>query len=303
MTENRLPILDCHQHFYDSRELKYPVFQQRSAGFESLVGDYSALPRAYLPEDYRRDIGEAAVAGTIWLEFISEDPLAEARWAENLAETERLPSGMVVSADFSSPSLQKALDEYSAMPHIRCVRQHLGWHPTNSQLRFAQSPDLLTNENWHLGLQQLRKFGLVCELEIFAPQLRDFASVAGKHPDLQFVLPLMGWPLDISDEGRSQWKRDLSLAAANPNVAVKIFGLECIFGIDWTLPQVRPWILDAIDMFGPSRSMFASHLPICKLSCSFQELYQRYLEIIHDFTIAEKRELFHDSAVSVYRLK
>jgi site-specific DNA recombinase len=30
------------------------------------------------------------------------------------------------------------------------------------------------------------------------------------------------------------------------NVAVKIFGMECIFGLDWTVDRVRPWILDTI---------------------------------------------------------
>ena len=55
MDDAALPILDCHQHFYDARRLHYPVFAQRSAGFEALVGDYGALPRVYRPEDYAQD--------------------------------------------------------------------------------------------------------------------------------------------------------------------------------------------------------------------------------------------------------
>ena len=56
MESHGLPIIDCHQHFIDARRLRYPVFMQRSAGFEALVGDYEALPRVYLPEDYARDV-------------------------------------------------------------------------------------------------------------------------------------------------------------------------------------------------------------------------------------------------------
>ena len=56
MANEALPILDCHQHFIDARRLTYPVFAQRSAGFEALVGDYAALPRVYLPQDYARDV-------------------------------------------------------------------------------------------------------------------------------------------------------------------------------------------------------------------------------------------------------
>jgi hypothetical protein len=42
-------MIDCHVHFIDASRFRYPIFPQRSAGFEALVGDYSALPRRYLP--------------------------------------------------------------------------------------------------------------------------------------------------------------------------------------------------------------------------------------------------------------
>lgn len=76
---NGFPILDCHQHLFDVQRLRYSVFAQRSAGFEALVGDHSALPRIYLPEDYERDTADLNVVKTVWAEFISDDPLSEAR--------------------------------------------------------------------------------------------------------------------------------------------------------------------------------------------------------------------------------
>jgi hypothetical protein len=45
--------------------LRYPVFMQRSAGFETLVGDYGALPRVNLPEDYARDVDGLGVVKTV----------------------------------------------------------------------------------------------------------------------------------------------------------------------------------------------------------------------------------------------
>ena len=89
---------------------------------------------------------------------------------------------------------------------------------------------------------------------------------------------------------------------AYPNVALKIFGMECIFGVGWTTAQVRPWILDAIEIFGPNRCMFASHMPICGLACSFEQLHAAYGEIIDGFTLTEKRQLMHDTAAKLYRI-
>jgi predicted TIM-barrel fold metal-dependent hydrolase len=91
MENQALPIIDCHQHFIDSRRLRYPVFMQRSAGFEALVGDYSALPRVYLPEDYARDVNGLGVVKTVWAEFISDDPMGEVTWAQELVHTTGRP--------------------------------------------------------------------------------------------------------------------------------------------------------------------------------------------------------------------
>jgi len=302
MASEKPAILDCHQHFYDATRFRYPVFETRSAGFEALVGDYSSLPRVYLPEDYARDTKGLNVVQTVWAEFISDDPAGEVRSANELAVATGRPNGLIARVDFLDPRLNRVLDEYVSLGRVRCVRQHLGWHPSNPALRFAARPDLLSDDVWRAGIAALRGRGFVCELEIFTPQLRDLMPVVVAYPDLQFVLPVMGWPLDLTDDGHRNWKHDLAALSACPNVAVKIFAMECIFGIRWTVPQVRPWILETIEMFGPARCMFASHMPLCTLACSIQQLYERYFEIIADFSGSEKSQLLHDTAAKVYRI-
>jgi predicted TIM-barrel fold metal-dependent hydrolase len=126
--------------------------------------------------------------------------------------------------------------------------------------------------------------------------------VAAAYPDIQFVLPVMGWPVDLTDDGNKGWRRALGALSACSNLAVKIFAMECIFGIRWTVPQVRPWILETIEIFGPARCMLASHMPICRLACSIQQLYDAYFEIIADFSASEKSQLLHDTAAKVYRI-
>jgi predicted TIM-barrel fold metal-dependent hydrolase len=158
------------------------VFAQRSAGFEELVGDYSALPSTYLPEDYARDTQGLNVVGTVWAEFISDNPADEVRWANELMHAATRPTGMIALVDFLSPDLKHTLDAYASTQHVRCVRQHMGWHPENPLLRYAQRPDLLSDPAWRRGIDLLRGRGLLCEIEIFAPQLREFASVAAAYP-------------------------------------------------------------------------------------------------------------------------
>ena len=126
--------------------------------------------------------------------------------------------------------------------------------------------------------------------------------MAASYPEIQFVLPVMGWPIDLTSNGHETWKRALAAVGACDNVAIKIFGMECIFGIHWTVALIRPWILDAVELFGPHRCMFASHLPICNLACSVQQLYAAYLEVIAGFSASEKRQMLHDTAAEIYGL-
>ncbi|BAN27932.1 amidohydrolase family protein [Caballeronia insecticola] len=302
MNDETLAILDCHQHFYDAARLRYPVFEQRSAGFEALVGDYAAMPRVYLPDDYARDTQGFDIAATMWAEFISTDAAGEVQWANEMLDGAAHAAGMIAMIDFAAHDVARTLDQYASIERIRCVRQHIAWHPSNAALRFASRPDLMSDAQWLRGIDVLNGRAFVCELEVFAPQLRDLTTLVRAHPSIQFVLPVMGWPLDLSREGRAVWKRDLAALAASPNVALKIFGLECIFGIHWTLDVTRSWMLDAIECFGPARSMFASHMPIAKLACSFEQLYDAYLKTIAGFTLAEKRTMLHDTAARIYRI-
>ena len=102
--------------------------------------------------------------------------------------------------------------------------------------------------------------------------------MAARYPDIQFVMPVMGWPVDLTSDGHETWKRALATVSACENVAIKIFGMECIFGIHWTVAQIRTrGYLMPLSSSGPNRCMFASHLPICKLACSAQQLYAAYL--------------------------
>ena len=297
-----MSIVDCHVHFIDAGQFRYPIFPERSAGFEALVGDYSALPRRYLPADYLADAAGLHIDGTVCAEFMSSTPFEELRWAQSLADASGHPSGTIACVDFRDPDVEHTIEAYRALGRVRAVRQHLAWHPTSDLLRFAQAPDLLDDVDWRRGLASLRIHDLACEIEIFATQLADLTRVARNFPDLRFILPMMGWPIDLTEQGFRAWRSDMAGLARCANVAVKIFGAECIFGLNWTVPQIRPWVLTTIELFGPTRCMFASLMPIAALSRPMQDVYRAYEEIVEGFTPSERRHLFHDTAKSNYRV-
>jgi predicted TIM-barrel fold metal-dependent hydrolase len=50
--------------------------------------------------------------------------------------------------------------------------------------------------------------------------------------------------------------------------------------------------LTAIDIFGVSRCMFGSHMPVAKLSTGFADLYDRYAQLVAGFSTSETDEIF-----------
>jgi predicted TIM-barrel fold metal-dependent hydrolase len=71
---------------------------------------------------------------------------------------------------------------------------------------------------------------------------------------------------------------------------------------DWTIDLIRPFLLEAIDMFGPGRCLFASDYPTDKLFGSFDRHLDAYSEIVSAFSEDERRAMFGGNAVRVYRM-
>jgi len=107
---------------------------------------------------------------------------------------------------------------------------------------------------------------------------------------------VMGWPLDISAEGRARWQADVAALARCDNTVASISAAECIFGLGWTVEQVRPWMLWLVESFGPARAMLGSHLPITGLSHGFAPLYDAYETILAGFSDDETDRLFRGTA-------
>ena len=83
------------------------------------------------------------------------------------------------------------------------------------------------------------------------------------------------------------------------NVATRIDAIGTIFG-DWTLSQIRPWLLEVAGIFGPPRCMLGSDLPIENLRSGFGPLYAAYDAIFSAFSDDERAWLFHRTAERWY---
>src|SRR4029078_5347932 len=97
---------------------------------------------------------------------------------------------------------------------------------------------------------------------------------------------------------RSAWHAAMGRLAACGHVAGKISGLG---NLDH--PARREVTLALVEQFGARRGMFASNYPVDSLRDSFDSIWRSCDDITRAFSDDERRALFHDNAMRIYRMQ
>jgi len=109
-----------------------------------------------------------------------------------------------------------------------------------------------------------------------------------------------------ANETLQVWRAGVKALDALPNVFVKISMLPFVlngFEKDEKLrQQVKALALELIQLFGSTRSMFATNFPADKDSVSVEFLWKFFQEIVADLSQEAQTDLFYSTAVKVYRL-
>ncbi|CAN5257889.1 amidohydrolase [soil metagenome] len=295
------PIIDAHHHFWDIGKNYLPwLCDEPPIPFR--YGDYTALKRNYLPADYRADSAGFTIAGTVFVEteWDPRDPVGETRWVHALAAQEGVPSAIVCQAWLDRDDVEETLAAQSAFPLVRGIRHK----PRAARSLGEVTPDLpgsMTDPVWRRGFALLSRYGLSFDLQTPWWHFRQALDLAARHPETQIIVNHTGLPSDRSAAGLTGWRGAIQMLARAPNVEIKISGLG-VPGQPWTVEANRGIVLDTIEAFGVDRCMFASNFPVDSLVASFRTIFDGFLAITAGLPQADRRKLFHDNAVRIYRL-
>jgi predicted TIM-barrel fold metal-dependent hydrolase len=283
------PIVDCNVHLWDQRE--NPVFWLSDRTLvRDMLGDYDSLPDGYSLADYRRETGGHDVRGVIWSDAGAADPLAAADWVSRQQDGAPPVIAMVTLGDPASAAFAGLVENCRQRPLIRSIRMRLVAGLSGPA---AVGGDLLDDPLVRDNLALIASSGLVATVEATSSQLEIVTRLAAEFPALNIVIDHFGWP------SPGPGGDDLTSLAAAGNVATRIDAIGTLFG-DWTLPQIRPWLLEVTGLFSPQRCMLGSDLPIENLRSGFGPLYAAYADIFSGFSGEERAMLFHGTAERWY---
>jgi L-fuconolactonase len=279
-----MTIVDAHHHVWDLTVRDQPWIGTSMA----------AIRRSFDLADFAQAARPCGVVGSVVVQCVAD--VAETHELLVAADREPLVAGVVGYVDLTAGDAGERLD---------ALRERVGGRMLVGVRHVVEAepdPDWLRLSAVVAGLREVARRGLVFDLLIRPDQVGAAVAVVRAVPEGRFVLNHLGKP-SISRHSLEPWSSQLAALGRCPNVAAKISGLltEADWS-QWTAADVRPYVLAALEVFGPNRLMFGSDWPVCLLAADYARQAQTIELLTAQLSSAEHMAIFHDNAIATYKL-
>ena len=299
--DDDLPIVDAHQHFWDPTRNYHPwLCDEPMIPFR--YGDYSAIRRPYLPPHYLADVGCHRVVKTVYVEteWDPRDPVGESAYIHAVAAEYGYPNAVVAQAWLDCEDVAEVLAAQARFPLVRSVR-HKPRAASSPVEAHRGVPGGMDDCRWREGYALLERHGLHFDLQAPWWHMDAAAELARDFPRTQIIVNHAGLPADRRPEAVAAWRQAMERLAQEPNVAVKVSGLGLGQGVPWRVEDNQPIVGELIAIFGVERCLFASNFPVDSVCADFHTIYSGFMAMVTDLPQQDRRKLFHDNAVRIYR--
>jgi predicted TIM-barrel fold metal-dependent hydrolase len=295
-------IVDAHHHLWDLATGHYPWLQDAYEGERFFLGPYRPICRNYAVANLRADTAPLRVAASVHIEAERSrtEQVAETRWVAETARANGLPTAIVAHVSFLQPDRDAILAAHAAEPLVRGIRSKPVTASAPGQ-SVQDQPGAMQDDHWLDGLSTLQAHGLSWDLRVPFWHLVEAARVAAAIPGIPIVLNHCGLPLDRSEDGLRAWRVGMEHLAKSAHVMVKLseFGLR---GGVWDHATTARVVREAIAIFGVSRVMYASNLPVSSLSAPVGSIIAAILAGLPHHDPDTLRAVFAGNARRFYRL-
>ena len=294
------PVVDAHQHFWEPAVNHHPWLMP-GARIPFRYGDYEAIKRRYLPEEYRRDAAGHDIVQTVYVEteWDPADPIGETRYATGLAAEHGWPGAIVAQAWLHQPDAAAVLAQQAAFPLVRSIRHKPGGAASPTEA--GRTPSLMTDPAWRAGFAALAQHGLHFDLQTPWWNLYEAVELARDHPETTLILNHAGLPSGRDAPALEAWAAAMARFAACPNAVVKLSGMG-VPGQPWHSASTDRIVRTAIDLFGAGRCMFGSNFPVDSLCASYTDIISGFKAILSPLPASEQEQFFHGTARRIYRV-
>ena len=276
------PKIDAHQHFWNPARGDY----------DWMPMDNPILARAYGPGDLAPHLAANGIAQTVLVQAAAT--VAETHYMLGIADATPSVAGVVGWIDF---------EDRRDATHLRRLSQHpkfLGVRPMIQDI-----PD----DRWMLrdDVQWAYEMIIDCDLTFdalgFPRHLAHFHTLLTRYPDMRVVIDHCMKPQirSHSDESFAHWSNGMTRLARETNAVCKLSGLVTESD-GWSREALRPYVDHLVDVFGPSRLMWGSDWPVCRLEASYDAWFAAASALTDHLPTEAQDMVFGGTAKAFYRI-
>jgi len=276
-------VIDAHQHFWDPARVSYPW----------LASAYPELDRRFDFGDLAPHLSAMGVGATVLVQ--AEDDQSDNDLMLEVASRHPEIAAVVAWAPIDNRSALEATIE-----RLRRCTKFVG---VRVLIHNRPDPDWMILPQVLDGLGLLEQEGLTFDVvAVLARHLEHVPVIAERYPQLRLVIDHLAKPPIGRD--LSEWSVRLSRAAAFPNVFAKVSGLYPAEGDrhPWTVEDLRPAFLTALEAFGADRLMIGSDWPICEVAGGYDRVLAALNELTEGLSAPERTALRGGTAEYCYGL-
>jgi predicted TIM-barrel fold metal-dependent hydrolase len=298
--EHAFPIVDAHHHLWDLSAVRYPWLTDEIEP-HFMFGDYAELRRNYLPPDFLHDSARQHVVAAVHCEAEADrsDPVAETRWLDAQQRRYGFPNALVAWADLTGP---KAIPQLEAHLAASALVRGIRFKPRLPEIGSRSTPaGGLNDPAFVAGVALLERYGLSWDLRVPWWHLEAAARVVAQIPSTAVILNHCGLPWQRDPESMAVWRSGMQALAAFPNVTVKLSELG-LGDTPWSDADNVAILRQVLDLFGPSRAIFASNFPVAGMRVGYDRWVAAVDSALKDFAPEDRAAVFCGNAMRVYRI-
>ncbi|WP_378147913.1 amidohydrolase family protein [Cnuibacter sp. UC19_7] len=278
-------IIDAHLHVWDLGRARYPWLTE-GAGI---------LYRDHAIEEILPTLAALGIGGAVLVQ--ASDEAADTGLMLDVARRHPEVVGVVGWVPLDRPDLvPAALDRLTAESLIVGIRALVHELPPHWLAGAAQGESLSMLETAGLTLDFPTKDHLA---------LDELVAIGERHPELRLVVDHLGKPpIGRGERERAEWRDLLAAVAENPRASAKLSGLySSVGGPDaWTVDSLRPFVDDALELFGPGRLMYGGDWPVARIAGGYERMWDALTALLSPLDPGDRDLVLGGSAERIYRL-
>jgi L-fuconolactonase len=277
--------IDAHQHYWNPARGDY----------DWMPPDNPILSRPYGPQDLAPALAKAGITKTVLVQAAAS--VEETEYLLGIADATPSVGAVVGWIDFENPAHLKHLQRLKNHPKFAGVRPMI---------------QDIADVNWMLRADVQWAFAALADLDLtfdalgFSRHLANFLTIFKRYPNLRVVVDHCMKP-QIRDHATTQnefkfWSEGLARIAIETSAYCKLSGIVTEANDNWAIEDLRLYTDHVLSAFTPSRVMWGSDWPVCRLRCEYGDWVKAAQALTAHLTNGEKAEVFGGAAVRFYRL-